>query len=190
MLIPDLANREKFIKLIREFRPDLIFTHRQNDYHPDHRYTSVLVQDSIYAVCVPNVCALTPCLAHKPIVFYLYDEIQRPAFIPDIVIDIDDAIEAKVQMCHTHKSSMYEWGPWIDGTLDEVPENDEDRLNWLRKAETLRVSKIADLYRDRLVKRYGQEYGSRIQCAEAFEICPITHGGVLSEDEISLYFPF
>jgi N-acetylglucosamine malate deacetylase 1 len=190
MLVPDLIYREMFIRLIRKFSPDLIFTHRQNDYHPDHRYTSILVQDSIYAVCVPNVCALTPCLTYRPIILFLYDEILRPAFIPDIIIDIDDAIEAKVQMCNTHKSSMYEWGPWIDGKMADVPEEDEKRLDWLRKTETLRVSKIADIYRDRLIKSYGQEHGSKVQCAEAFEICPITHSGILNEDENSLYFPF
>ena len=37
---PDLATREKFIRAIREFCPDMIITHRLCDYHPDHRITA------------------------------------------------------------------------------------------------------------------------------------------------------
>src|SRR5213596_2903122 len=34
-LEPTLPNRWKVIRLIRTFEPDLILTHRPNDYHPD-----------------------------------------------------------------------------------------------------------------------------------------------------------
>ena len=33
-------------RLIREWNADVVITCRPNDYHPDHRYTSILVQDS------------------------------------------------------------------------------------------------------------------------------------------------
>src|SRR5947209_6171956 len=52
-LLPTLENRRQVIRLIRGFRPDLVLTHRPNDYHPDHRYTSQLVQDAAYLVTVP-----------------------------------------------------------------------------------------------------------------------------------------
>src|SRR5687768_10204017 len=54
-LMPTLENRRILIRLIREFQPDLILTHRPNDYHPDHRYTSQLVQDASYMLTVPAV---------------------------------------------------------------------------------------------------------------------------------------
>src|SRR5687767_9971483 len=44
-LLPTLEVRNQVIRLIREFRPDAVLTHRPTDYHPDHRYTSLLVQD-------------------------------------------------------------------------------------------------------------------------------------------------
>src|SRR6266576_2647187 len=34
-LEPTVARRKIMIALIREFRPDLVLTHRPNDYHPD-----------------------------------------------------------------------------------------------------------------------------------------------------------
>src|SRR5947209_11932322 len=33
-LMPTLENRRQVIRLIRSFRPDLVLTHRPNDYHP------------------------------------------------------------------------------------------------------------------------------------------------------------
>src|SRR5580700_3081582 len=36
-LLPTLDNRCQVIRLMRNLRPDLVLTHRPNDYHPDHR---------------------------------------------------------------------------------------------------------------------------------------------------------
>ena len=48
-----LENRLKVIRLIREFKPDLVITNRPNDYHADHRYASQLVQDASFLLMVP-----------------------------------------------------------------------------------------------------------------------------------------
>src|SRR4051794_29299181 len=62
-LQPTLENRRQVIRLIRTFQPDLVLTHRPNDYHPDHRYTSQLVQDAAYMVTVPAIVPEAPHLA-------------------------------------------------------------------------------------------------------------------------------
>ena len=49
-LLPSLENRKLITKLIREWNADLILGPRPNDYHPDHRYTGVLVQDAAYMI--------------------------------------------------------------------------------------------------------------------------------------------
>ena len=48
-LLPTLENRLKVIRLIREWKADVVITHRPFDYHPDHRNASLLVQD---AACI------------------------------------------------------------------------------------------------------------------------------------------
>ncbi len=185
----DIATRELFIRIIREFKPDLIFTHRLNDYHPDHRRTAMLVQDCSYAIRIPNVCPLTPCLDYSPIILYFKDNFKRPyEFIPDVLVDIDDVVDIKMRMIHCHKSQMYEWLPWMDGELDKVPEADEDRFLWLCKKRKVSDKETANMFRKELIERYGKEHGERIEHAEAFEISE--YGGRLPKEKIKDYFPF
>ncbi|MEM2914048.1 MAG: PIG-L family deacetylase [Candidatus Bathyarchaeia archaeon] len=188
-LLPTLENRNIIIRVIREFEPDIIFTHRPNDYHPDHRYTSQLVQDAAYMVTVPNVAALTQHLLLNPVIFYVSDSFQKPyPFSPDIIVGIDDSIEQKIRMLHCHESQMYEWLPYNQGILNEVPKTEEERLNWLQKKWASRNREIANKYREQLVKYYGKERGSKIEYAEAFEKCE--YGSSLPEEKVKTYFPF
>lgn len=188
-LMPTLENRRLLIRIIRGFSPDLVFTHRPNDYHPDHRYTSQLVQDAAYMVTVPNVEALTPHLMRDPVIAYMSDNFQRPyPFSPDIVVGIDDVVEEKLDMLHCHESQMYEWLPYNGGVGDKVPEGDKSRREWLKEWRAPAFAGIADRYRDLLKDLYGEERGARIQYAEALEICE--YGTPLPEKEIPTLFPF
>src|SRR5690606_31898116 len=110
-----------------------VFAPRPNDYHPDHRYTGQLVQDAAYLVMVPNVVPDTPPLAHNPVFLYLSDRFKKPSpFSPDIAVIIDSVIERKLDALDAHGSQFYEWLPWIDGRLAEVPADSAARREWLR----------------------------------------------------------
>ena len=56
-LLPTLEVRKEIIRQIRRWNADIVLAPRPNDYHPDHRYTGVLVQDAAYMVVVPDVDA-------------------------------------------------------------------------------------------------------------------------------------
>jgi len=184
-----IENREKMIRIIRKFRPDIIFTHRLYDYHPDHRHTAMLVQDASFLVRVPNICPDVPALDYSPIVMFIKDGFKKPnAFEPDIVVGIDDVIETKVKMIHCHKSQMYEWLPWLDGYEDAIPAGESERFKWLTAKVCKADGRVADRFRSRLIERYGEEKGSGIKYAEAFELSE--YGGDLPEDQIPVYFPF
>jgi LmbE family N-acetylglucosaminyl deacetylase len=188
-LEPSVANRNDVIELIREVEPALLFTHRPNDYHPDHRYTSRLVQDAAYMVTVPNICPQTPHLTYNPVICYLPDEFQKPTPLDaDIVVDIDDAMETKLDMLHQYESQMYEWLPYNTGTLDEVPDDEGARREWLRTRYEPRNRKLADRFREELIETYGEEHGSEVTHAEAFEHCE--YGGDLTDENRNLLFPF
>jgi len=168
---PDIQTRERFIKAIREFNPDILLTHRTVDYHPDHRITAQLVQDSSYAILIPNVCPLTPPMRKPPVILYFADKFQRPIpFSPDIVVDISDSIETKIDMFKCQTSQVFEWLAYVDYEDQNIPEEGPERDKWIREKSSIRKSyALADTYRDRLIQKYGEQ-GKNAIAAEAFEL--------------------
>src|SRR5712692_7125149 len=131
-LLPTLNVRQQIIRRIRQWNADIVLAPRPNDYHPDHRYTGVLVQDAAYMVVVPNVCPDTPPLHNNPVFLYFEDGFQRPnPFRPDISVAIDDVFDKKIGALDAHVSQVYEWLPWVDHILDQVPKDATERRKWL-----------------------------------------------------------
>jgi LmbE family N-acetylglucosaminyl deacetylase len=184
-LLPTLEVRLQIIKKIREWNADIVIAPRPNDYHPDHRYTGVLVQDAAYMVAVPDVAPETPALKKNPVFLYYQDFFQRPnPFSPDIAIDITSVFAQKIHALDAHESQMYEWLPWIGHYSDQVPKNKEDREKWLLKS---RAVKITPEVRKSLEKWYGKEKADQVQHAEAFEICE--YGAQPNDEDIRRLFP-
>lgn len=184
-LVPSLEVRRQIIRKIREWQADVVLAPRPNDYHPDHRYTGVLLQDASFMVIVPNIVTDTPALRKNPVFLYFSDNFTRPQpFRPDVVVGIDDVVEKKIDMLDAHVSQMYEWLPWLAGKLSEVPEDPAARRKWLA---TQRPSGVAPEWRAALEKWYGAQAAS-IQHAEAFEITE--YGRQPDEAEIRKLFPF
>jgi LmbE family N-acetylglucosaminyl deacetylase len=185
-LLPTLEVRKQIIRRIREWNADIVLAPRPNDYHPDHRYTGVLVQDAAYMVVVPNVVSDTPPLHKNPVFLYFQDHFQRPnPFRPDVAISIDDVFEKKISALDSHVSQFYEWLPWVDGALDQVPKDVEERKKWL--AKSFRDRGLTPAVRAALVKWYGPARGAEIQTAEAFEVCE--YGRQPSEEDLRKLFP-
>lgn len=184
-LLPTLEIRLQVIRKIREWNADLVIAPRPNDYHPDHRYTGVLVQDAAYMVAVPNVAPDTPPLKKNPVFLYSQDYFQRPnPFRPDIAIDITSVFDQKIHAVSAHESQVYEWLPWIGGYANEVPKNPEDRKKWLAKRYDVKLT--ADV-RKALELWYGKEKAAQVKYAEAFEICE--YGTQPKEEDLRRLFP-
>lgn len=184
-LMPTLEVRLQVIKKIREWNADVVIAPRPNDYHPDHRYTGVLVQDAAYMVSVPNVAPETPALKKNPVFLYFQDRFQRPnPFRPDIAVDITPVFDKKIAGLDAHVSQMYDWLPWIGHYAEKVPKDKNERIKWL--AETRKVT-ISPTVRTALEKWYGKEKAAQVKNAEAFEICE--YGAQPDDDEIKRLFP-
>ncbi len=187
-LMPTLENRRAVIKLIREHRPHLVLGPRSFDYHPDHRYAAILVQDAAYMVTVPNIAAHVEHLPKNPIFMYVNDHFAKPyPFTPDVVVAIDAVIDQKIKAMACHTSQFFEWLPYNSGVLQEVPHGEAERFTWFHNRTAQWLSRDTERFRSHLVERYGQERAGQIRFAEAFEICE--YGAQPTQDDLQQLFP-
>ena len=184
-LIPSLEIRRQIIRAIREWRADIVITHRSNDYHPDHRNAGILVQDAAYMVVVPNVVSGTPPLTKNPVFLYYSDNFQKPnPFTPDIVVDIDSVYEKKIDGMDAHVSQFYEWLAWVDGRINEVPKDPKARREWLKGRRPFGVTPVTRVIAG---KWYGKDRAAKMKYVESFEIGE--YGRRPSDEEIKRLFP-
>ena len=184
-LLPTLDVRKQVIRQIREWNADVVLAPRPNDYHPDHRYTGVLVQDAAYMVVVPNLVPEAKALRKNPVFLYYEDGFQRPnPFRPDVAVALDSVIDKKIDALDSHVSQFYEWLPWVAGNLEEVPKDAAARKAWLKSTRTREPGAAV---RASLVKWYGLEKGNATKYYEAFEICE--YGAQPSEARLRELFP-
>jgi LmbE family N-acetylglucosaminyl deacetylase len=188
-LMPTLENRRTITRKIREWKADVVIAHRPNDYHPDHRYTGILVQDAAFMVIVPSFCPDVPALRKNPVFLYSEDNFQKPnPFSPDVVVPIDPVFDQKVAAIDALGSQFYEWNPWLSGYLDEVPKGQSERLAWTRDRAAKRYGGVANRFRKELRDALGPERGGEVKYAEAFEVCE--YGSQPSKQELRRLFPF
>ncbi|NDJ10833.1 MAG: PIG-L family deacetylase [Acidobacteriia bacterium] len=156
-LLPTLEARADIIRLLRQTQADIVVTHRPCDYHPDHRYTAALVQDSAYLVMVPGVCPDVAPLRANPVYLYMWDHFRKPApFQADISVDVTKFLQQKLSGLDAHVSQYYEWLPWVSGkdflgAPEDVPATPDARRTWLH---------------ERFLAVFGANYTS-----ESYEIC-------------------
>lgn len=145
---------EAMVRCIRSFGPpgqgpDLVLCNRPNDYHRDHRYASRLVLDATYMLTVPLMCPETRHLDRMPVFAYWQDTFtEGGAFEPDVLVPIDDTLETKVRMIAEHESQFFEWLPFNQNALDQVPHGGPERLATIREKYMDRAESWLERFRD------------------------------------------
>jgi LmbE family N-acetylglucosaminyl deacetylase len=189
-LLPTIENRRTITRLIRQWNADIVMGPRPNDYHPDHRYTGVLMEDSAYMVTVPFFCPDTPALKKNPVFLYYADHFQKPnPFKPDVAVDIDSVIQKKLDALDALVSQFYEGG--ANGSADLLssdPAKQEERRRQVRDGFDRRNQDAAQRFRSKLNDFYGQEKAGAVKHAEAFEVCE--YGRQPDQAELRKLFPF
>ena len=140
-------------------------------------------------VIVPNFCPDVPALRKNPVFLYSEDNFKKPnKFEPDIVVPIDDALDAKAACVDALESQFYEWNPWLAGYDAEVPKGKAERMAWTRDRVGKRYAATAQKYRPKLVEWLGEEKARAVKAAEAFEVCE--YGSPPSKEQLKKLFPF
>ncbi len=187
-LMPSLENRKTVARLIRDWQADIVMGHRPYDYHPDHRYTGVLMEDSAVVVAAPFFTPDTPPVKRNPVYMYYSDGFKQPyAFDPTLVVSIDDVAEQKWACISAMPSQFGDKDSWQGRTLPNVPQGEKERQAYLLEQVKKRSAAVADQYRDRLIALYGEERGRRVKYAEAFQLCQ--YGRQAPLDELKQLFP-
>jgi N-acetylglucosamine malate deacetylase 1 len=187
-LMPSLENRETVARLIRGHQADIVMGHRPYDYHADHRYTGVLLNDAAVLVAAPFFVPLTPPTQGNPIFLSYSDNFQDPKpFEPHLVVDIDASADKKWQCVSAMSSQFGDRDSWQGRTRPDVPDSDTERPAYLLKLAQGRTAAVADQYRARLIELYGQERGSKVQYAEAFQLNQ--YGRQVPIDRLKTMFP-
>jgi len=189
-LTPTLERRKMVVRLIREWKADLVLTHRPVDYHPDHRYAATLVQDAAFMVTVPFFCPETPALRRNPVFLYFPDPFKKPRpFQADIAVAIDDVIEQKLACAAALRSQVIEGGAnGSERWMQHVPEGEAEQLEFARRQHERRNRARADRFREDLIRWYGEEKGKAVRYAEVFEICE--YGRRVTPEQLRVLFPF
>jgi LmbE family N-acetylglucosaminyl deacetylase len=189
-LEPTLENRRAVTRLIRDWRADVVMSHRPNDYHPDHRYAGVLVQDAAYMVTVPGFCPDVPHLEKNPVFLYYADRFLKPnPSTADVIVATDEVADVKSEALACLESQFYEGG--ANGGPHLMPsaqEAQKRRRQEVRETLRGRDRATAERFRDAIVKWYGAERAAGVRSAEAFEVCE--YGRQPDDAELRRLFPF
>ena len=186
-IVPTIENRERITGIIRDFKPDVVISHRTCDYMADHRITAQLVQDSAYLIMVPLFCPKHKVPEKNPIYIFSHDTFKKPCpFMPDMAVAIDDVVQEKIGMLNCHESQFYEWLPYTQGKLKEVPVSEGERRKWLAEGWLPRDRSQADSAREQLKARYGKS-SLKVKYAETFELSE--YGRQPEPGELNALFP-
>jgi LmbE family N-acetylglucosaminyl deacetylase len=187
-LLPTLGYRRWLTRLIREWRADIVMGPRPNDYHPDHRYLGMLVQDAAYMVTVPFFCPDVPHLTKNPVFLYYPDNFKKPnPFQADIVVALDDVMPKKLEALGKLVSQFREGGANGSPELAD-PAKVEERDRAVESGFRQRGENLANRFRPQLIEWYGPERGNKVKYAEAFELCE--YGRQPDKAELKRLFPF
>jgi LmbE family N-acetylglucosaminyl deacetylase len=112
-LLPTIENRRTIARLIREWQADIVLGPRPYDYHPDHRYTGVLMEDAAVLVAAPFFVTDTPPCPRNPVILYYSDNFKKPCpFDPSIIVGIDDVIDKKRDCIEAMPSQFADRDSW------------------------------------------------------------------------------
>ena len=167
---PSVDLRKRVTRLIREFAPHMVVTHRTCDYHADHRATGQVVQDATYLMGVPLFCPDTPVPETLPFVMYAGDRFTLPRpFRPDLLVEGDDVLENTLCALACHESQLFEWLPPEYGIDPKtIPTGAEERIAFLKQHVPDDLYLNANLNREVVNRAFP---GRVLKYVDAFELC-------------------
>ena len=107
-----LVNSEEYqmriVKMIRKYRPEIVFCNAIEDRHPDHAKGSKLVSDACFLsglikIETQHEGSIQQAWRPKQVFHY----IQWKNIQPDFVVDISDFQDKKIEVCKAYKTQLF-----------------------------------------------------------------------------------
>ena len=99
----------QIVKVLRKYRPEIVFANAMDDRHPDHAKAAKLISDSCFLSGLPKIKTEidgTSQEAWRPKLILNY--IQWKHIKPDFVVDITDFQDVKLRACLAYKTQFYD----------------------------------------------------------------------------------
>ncbi|WP_421379192.1 bacillithiol biosynthesis deacetylase BshB1 [Bacillus salacetis] len=114
---------DEIVRMIRFYKPKIVFAPYEVDRHPDHGNASALVQEAFFSAGIRKYGEGSMGEPHKPsaLYFYMINGFHRP----DFVIDIKDFIKPKLKSLQAYQSQFISSAgsvatPLTEGYLESV----------------------------------------------------------------------
>jgi len=143
------------IKLLRKYKPRVVFAPYFNDRHPDHIGASKIVKEAVFfsgLMKIETELDGEKQQTHRPEKLYYY--MQAYEFTPSFVVDISNHFETKMKAVRAYKSQFY--NPDVEGELTFI--SDPKFIKYLEAR--------AKHYGFQIRKEYGEPFFSE----EAIEL--------------------
>lgn len=108
-----LQNTEEYqmriVKMIRKYKPEIVFANAMDDRHPDHAKGAKLVSDACFLsglVKIETELQGEQQEAWRP--KHVFHFIQWKEIEPDFVIDISEFMDKKIESCMAYKTQFYD----------------------------------------------------------------------------------
>jgi N-acetylglucosamine malate deacetylase 1 len=126
--VNDEAHRLQIIKMIRKYQPDIILTNALHDRHPDHGKGGDLLNDSAFLSGLPKIKTSDNGVDQSPWRPRLVLQYIQDAYIkPDVVVDVTDFWELKMDSVRAFKTQFYN------------PDADEEHQTYISSPEFVKV---------------------------------------------------
>lgn len=124
----DEAHLLKIVEMLRKYQPDIVLCNAPSDRHPDHGKGGKLVADACFLSGLPKVKTQLDGVeqnAWRPKIVLHY--IQDFYIHPDIVIDVTDHVQQKIEAIKAFKTQFFD----PESTEPKTPISGEDFFDFL-----------------------------------------------------------
>jgi N-acetylglucosamine malate deacetylase 1 len=108
-IVRSKANLIKLIKIIRKYKPKIVFAPYFNDRHPDHIDTSFLVKEAVFSSGLTKIITRNQNIlqkAYRPGKIFYY--MQTYTFEPSFIVDVTSYHDIKMNAVKSFSTQFYD----------------------------------------------------------------------------------